>query len=167
LRIATLLAAGLLLQAGTAPPPARLPAECPRVSLTYFGGLGFEGRSGLVFALWDSGTIIRAARVDAPGRAHVIGVVPVSEVASLVEAVKSSRFWDGESLIGIDVDRYTLELRRPNDRVGRAETPEQRLSPSLEDIRRRAFGLALTGARRIAIPIEEPCKCPATVWRDE
>jgi hypothetical protein len=163
LTIAVAILAGLLAQGST---PARVSADCPRVSLTYLGGLGFEGRSGLVFALWDSGTIIRAARIDAP-EAHVIGAVPVGEAAALIEAVKNSRFWHGESLLAIDAGQYALELRRSTDRLGRAEASGGRLSPALEDIRRRVFGLALAGARRIAVPIEEPWKCPATVWRDE
>ena len=166
MRAAALLVGGVLLQVGTAPAPARVPAECPRVSLNYMGGLGFEGRSGLVFAVWDSGTIIRAARVDSPD-AHVIGVVPAREAAALVEAVKNSRFWDGESLIALDTGEYTLQLLRPGDRVGRSETPGERLSPALEDIRRRAFSLALAGARPIAVPIDERWTCPATIWRDE
>jgi hypothetical protein len=119
LRIAAAILASLIAQGST---PARVPADCPRVSMT---------------------------------------------LASLVEAVKKSRLWDGESLVAIDVGEYTLELRRPNDRVGRAETPGERLSPALEDIRRRVFGLALADARPIAVPIEERWKCPATVWRDE
>ena len=164
--IAVAVLAGLLAQPAA---QARLPEGRPRVSLSYSGGLGFEARFGLVFAVWDSGAVVRAARFDAPDKAHVVGTATPHDLPALIDAVKDSTFWDGEALLALDVPEYTLRLQRPGgDRLGRSETPDDRLSPALEDIRRRAFDLALAVTRRISVPIDEGrWQCPQTIWKDE
>jgi hypothetical protein len=52
---------------------------------SYSGGLGFEGRSGVVFSVWDSGTVVRAPRFQAPDGAHVIGNVAASDLEGVVD----------------------------------------------------------------------------------
>lgn len=164
--IAVAVLAGLLAQPAA---EARLPDGCPRVSLSYSGGLGFEARGGLVFAVWDSGAVVRAARFDAPDKAHLVGTAAPGDVRSLIDAVKDSPFGDGEALLALDVPKYTIQLQRPGgDRLGRSETPDDQLSPALEVTRRRAFDLALVGTRRISAPIDEAhWQCPQTIWKDE
>lgn len=149
------------------PPP--VPSGCPLVSLTYSGGLGFEDHSGLVFAAWDSGVVVRAVRFDAPDKAHVMGTVSAGELAALVDAITTSTFWDGEVLLAVDIGLHTFEVRRPDGtRLGRSQTRDERLSPALEAIRQRAFGLTLAGARRVTETIDEArWRCPATTWKDE
>jgi catechol 2,3-dioxygenase-like lactoylglutathione lyase family enzyme len=166
LTLAVAILAALVAQAS---PAAILPEECPRVSLTYRGGLGFEGDSGVVFAAWDSGAVVRAVRFDAPDKAHVVGTVAAGDLAALVDAVAKSAFWDGDVHLAVDAGQHTLELRRPDgSRLGRSQTRDQRLSPALEAIRRRAFGLALTGTQPVIARIDESrWRCPKTTWKDE
>lgn len=106
--------AGLMAQASA----AGLPVDCPPVSLSYSGGLGFEDRGGLVFAVWDSGAVVRAVRFDAPDKAYVAGTATPGAVRALIEAVKDSTFWDGEAHLAVDVGYYTLRLRRPDGTRG-------------------------------------------------
>ena len=163
--LAAAILAGLMAQA----PATGLPGDCPRVSLSYSGGLGGEARGGLVFALWDSGAVVRAARFDAPDKAHVVGTATPGDVRALVDAVMDSTFWEGEALLALDLGYYTLWVQRADGtRLGRSETRDVRLSPALEAIRQRAFDLALGDARRISVPIDEGrWQCPGTIQKDE
>ena len=163
--LAAAILAALMAQASA----AGLPADCPRVSLSYAGGLSFEDRGGLVFAVWDSGAVVRAAAFDAPDKAHVVGTAPPGDVRALVDAAMDSTFWQGEALLALDLGYYTLRVQRADGtRLGRSETRDARLSPALETIRQRAFDVALGDTRRISVPIDEGrWQCPGTIQKDE
>jgi hypothetical protein len=148
----------------SAPP---IPKACPMVMLTYDPGLrppGADTRSGLVFAVWDSGVVLRAERFEAPSGPHVLGASSPQEIGDFYDAVKDSSFWQREMQVAVEVPTYRLALNQDHSMMVRLESPAGRLSASLDAIRQRVFSFALTGSRRVAGAIDvEHWDCPDTV----
>ena len=111
MKIAALLVAGLLLQAGpaTKPAPMRLPEDCPRLLLTWHPGMPMpttppaEIGPAIVAAVWDSGTVLRAESIDRPFGGQVIeraAIVAEGSDAAAVIACIITRAWGPERETG-------------------------------------------------------------------
>lgn len=157
--IALLFASGCL-GGGARPALPAVTEGCPVILLTRSGGLGFESQTGVVAAVWPSGTILRAASPVGPASGHFMGTLIAADVAALTELVRSARVWDhprGEVVLDIPDD--TLTLRRGTDVRQWAETPGFTSSPIVSEFRSRLFSIAVEDAQRVRGPFDDIMKC--------
>jgi hypothetical protein len=170
LRIATLLAAGLLLQAGTAtvPAPLRLPDECPRLLLTWRPGMPMpttppaETRPSVVAAIWDSGLVLRAASIDRPYGAHVIGTLTARERDELLQSASGIA---PPFMVYPDAPSLELAWNRGRHVVRHAQSPAAAEKPTeLETLRARVFALPMRRVQELAAPVAvDRWRCPPDV----
>ena len=170
MKIAAVLIAGLLLQAGTTSPGSpRLPDECPRLLLTWHPGMPLpttppaETRSSIVAAVWDSGIVLRSESIDRPYGAQVIGTVAAKQRDALLQDVSASAFWSRQSMVYPDAPSLALGWNRGNELMRYAQSPIAADKPTdLEALRTRVFALQLQRVRTLSAPVAiDRWKCPA------
>ena len=171
MKIAALLVAGLLLQAGpaTKPAPMRLPEDCPRLLLTWHPGMPMpttppaEIGPAIVAAVWDSGTVLRAESIDRPFGVQVIGTMAASQRDALLQSVSASAIWTRQSMVFPDAPSLVLAWNRGSDLMRYAQSPTaaDKLT-DLETLRAQVFAVKLQRVRTLSAPVAiDRWKCPA------
>ena len=136
-----------------------LPTGCPSVLLTRTGGLGFQSETGLIGAVWSSGTIIRADS-PLPGTAHMIGTIDPSDLAAFNALIESPKIWDsplGE--VVREPAEAILTLRRNTDVRQWSETPGFTITPAVGEFRSKLFSVPIAKARRFDGSLDDVLKC--------
>jgi hypothetical protein len=159
LALAAVFAAACASKNTTAPLPS---AECPIIMLSRAGGLGFRAQSGVLAAVWSSGTIVRSESAGLAGPNHFIGTLNATDVAALIQLAQSAKIWDhprGQSVLDIADD--ILTLRRGSDVRQWSETPGFTTNSVVTEFRSTLFSLPVTGARAIDDKLDDVMKCAA------
>ena len=139
--------------------------ECPALILSRTGGLGSEGKGGVVVAVWFSGVILRAESPSRPSGPHIVGRLAPAGVADLLNRASDSRVWNLRSGgVALDSPMDELLLLRGKDRIGWVETPGFNSTSELDRLRQQLFAVAIEQSRRIEGAIDGHWKCPATTW---
>jgi hypothetical protein len=126
---------------------------CPVVVLERFGGLGSEGNSGLIAAVWRSGKIVRSASIERPWGDHILGRLAPGPLADLLEVVNSDSTWhepDGE--VALDMADEVLTLRRGDERRSWTESPGVTSTPLVDQFRKKLASIKIEQGIRTRQP---------------
>jgi hypothetical protein len=142
---------------GAAAPYPRLAlhaeGECPVIVLYRSGGLGAEATSGVVAAVWASGTVLLARSPERPWRSHVAGTVPDDVLADLIREATADETWSqptGE--VALDLGDDVLTLRRRGERRQWAETRGATSTPLVARFRDRLGTFAIEKPAEVRLP---------------
>ena len=136
--------------------------ECPVILLSRTGGLGFETLSGVVAAVWTSGTIVRSEAAAVAGPNHLIGRLAPTDVAALTEIAQSPSIWNSpRGDVVLDAPDDTLTVRRNGEIRQWSETPGFTTTPAVRQLRARLFELLVIDARRLDAPLDDVMECAA------
>ena len=135
------------------------PTGCPSILLTRAGGLGFQSEKGLIAAVWDSGTIIRADS-PLPGTGHMIGTIAANDLGAMNEMISAPKIWD--SPLGDTVREPAeeiLTLRRNSETRQWSETPGFTVTFAVDTFRSLVFSVPIVKAHRFDGSLDDVMKC--------
>jgi hypothetical protein len=148
------------LHSSDVPVRSHVAEGCPAVLLTRTGGFGYEWQTGVVAAVWPSGTIVRAVSAERPWRTHIVGRLRMVDVAELLELVNSSTIWNQPSgEVALDMGHEVLTLRRDGEVRKWAETPGVSTTPVVAKFRSRLVALSIDQPTRVTHPLEDLWNC--------
>jgi hypothetical protein len=135
-------------------------SECPVILLYHSGGLGAEAKSGVIAAVWASGTVLLARSPERPWRAHVAGTVSVDVLAALMRDATADATWSQPTgVVALDLSDDVLTLRRRDEHRQWTETPGATSTPVVARFRERLARVAIQEPVEVRLPLADLPLC--------